>query len=207
MYIIRPKGSLGNFQKMVNGTRDPRVGTTWHRDGPPRERTEWLSFLHARDVPESGRDTIYADAEAAYERLSPSVREYLDTLSAQNDWGPTQMKTAGPDYPKNGYAHPVVMVDEQGRKSIYVDGGYTRRINGLRKEESDWLLDFLKGLVDVPELQCRVSWRPGTLVIWDNEKTWHYIVRDNDYDRVLHRIMVNARPLDSQGRGQNLTKH
>ena len=45
---------------------------------------------------------------------------------------------------------------------------------------------------DVPELQLRVSWDKGTLVMWDNERTQHYIVRDTQYDRVMHRVMVNT---------------
>ena len=36
----------------------------------------------------------------------------MDTLSAQNDWG-AQGATQSADYPKNGYAHPVIMVDEE----------------------------------------------------------------------------------------------
>ena len=54
-----------------------------------------------------------------------------------------------------------------GVKSIYVNEQFTRRIVGLRKEESDLLLNFLydhlaKGL----DFQTRVKWEPGSVVVW-----------------------------------------
>ena len=164
----------------------PDVGDSWHTDGPPRKKTQWYTFLHARQVPPFGRDTLFADMEAAHERLSPSLRGYLESLTAMNSWG-----LSDPD--AEPVEHPVVMTDpDNGRKSIYVNRLYTMSINGLRKEESDLLLRYLYDLAKVPELQVRVTWKPGTLTIWDNEKTQHYLVRDQPYDRVMHRVMVNT---------------
>ena len=37
-----------------------------------------------------------------------------------------------------------------------------------RKEESQMLLAYLFAQTDVPEIQLRVRWEPGTLVLWDN---------------------------------------
>ena len=85
----------------------------------------------------------------------------------------------------------VVEDPDSGVKSLYVNQLYTTRIRELREEESDVLLAYLFRQTAVPELQLRVSWRPGTLVIWDNEKTQHYIVRDRPHARVMHRVMVN----------------
>lgn len=79
---------------------------------------------------------------------------------------------------------------ETGKKSIYVNPDFTRRIKGLRKEESDWLLSFLYKLPLIPELQLRAPWKNGTLVIWDNERVQHYAIRDKVYDRILHRTMI-----------------
>ncbi len=162
------------------------VGDSWHTDGPPREKTQWYTFLQAIDVPAYGRDTLFADMEGAYRRLSPPLREFLETLTALNSWG-----SAKPDAVP--VVHPVVMEDpDTGVKSLYVNQLYTTRIRELREEESDTLLAYLFRQTAVPELQLRVSWRPGTLVIWDNEKTQHYIVRDKPHPRVMHRVMVNT---------------
>ena len=74
------------------------VGDSWHTDGPPREKTQWFTFLQAIDVPPFGRDTLFADMVGALSRLSPALREFLETLTAWNSWG-----AAKPD------AEPVVL--------------------------------------------------------------------------------------------------
>ena len=44
----------------------------------------------------------------------------------------------------------------------------TRYIVGYKKEESDFLLKFLYDHIALSQdLQCRVRWRPGTVVVWD----------------------------------------
>ena len=162
------------------------VGDSWHTDGPPREKTQWYTFLQAIDVPPFGRDTLFADMEAAYRRLSPALQEFLGSLTALNSWG-----AAKPD--AEPVVHPVVMEDpDTGVRSLYVNQLYTTRIRELSEEESDVLLAYLFRQTAVPELQLRVSWRAGMLVIWDNEKTQHYVVRDRPYPRVMHRVMVNT---------------
>ena len=162
------------------------VGDSWHTDGPPREKTQWFTFLQAVEVPPFGRDTLFADMVGAYERLSPPLKEFLEGLTALNSWGASKPEA-------EPVVHPVVMEDpDTGIKSLYVNQLYTTRICELRQDESDVLLAFLFRQTAVPELQLRVSWQPGTLVIWDNEKTQHYVVRDKPYDRVMHRVMVNT---------------
>jgi taurine dioxygenase len=157
---------------------------TWHTDGATREDTAWLSLLKAVDVPPVGRDTLFADMEAVYERLSPPMREFLGTLDALHSWGAQQ-----PDAPP--VQHPVVREDpETGRRWVYVNRLYTRKIVGLTDAESDSLLRYLFELVHAPECQLRVSWTPDTLVMWDNETTQHYLVLDVVYPRVMHRVMV-----------------
>lgn len=88
----------------------------WHTDGPPRELTHWYTFLHAVEIPEIGRDTLFADMVTAFERLSPPFQEFLCGLTAQNEWDR--------DVPE-GYvpvAHPVVMKDPTtGQRSLYVN--------------------------------------------------------------------------------------
>lgn len=53
-----------------------------------------------------------------------------------------------------------------GDKSLYVNSGFTRRIVGLRKEESDTLLSFLfDHIARGADFQARVRWEPGTVVV------------------------------------------
>jgi sulfonate dioxygenase len=48
------------------------------------------------------------------------------------------------------------------------DGIVTRYIVGYKKEESDFLLKFLYDHIALSQdIQTRVRWRPGTVVVWD----------------------------------------
>jgi sulfonate dioxygenase len=54
----------------------------------------------------------------------------------------------------------------QGRDLL--TGTVTRYIVGYKKEESDWLLKFLYDHIALSQdLQTRVRWLPGTVVVWD----------------------------------------
>ena len=164
----------------------PAVEDDWHTDGSTRPHPSWLSFLHAHRVPEYGRDTLFADMDAAYDRLSSPLQSFLDGMTALHSWG-----TQKPDAPP--VERPVILTDPHtGRKTLYVSRVYTRQIVGLRKEESDALLELLFRQALVPELQLRVSWKPGTLTVWDNKRVQHYAVRDRVSDRILHRVMIDT---------------
>jgi taurine dioxygenase len=160
------------------------VTDNWHSDRSPEHETDYVSFLQAIEIPPYGRDTVFADMEAAYENLSAPIRRMLDGLVAIHSYG-----AADPSKPP--VEHPLVYVDPRtGRKTLYVNKVYTRAIKGFRPDESEALLAFLFRQAHVPEFQCRLSWRPGTIVAWDNQRTQHYIVQDKPHARVMHRVMV-----------------
>ncbi|HEX4737297.1 MAG TPA: TauD/TfdA family dioxygenase [Allosphingosinicella sp.] len=163
------------------------VTDSWHTDASPRRHTDLTSFLQAVDVPPYGRDTMFADMEAAYDNLSPPLKTLLEGLVAVHSWG-----KARPHEPP--VEHEVVFEDPRtGRKSIFVNKVYTRSIKGLRQDESDAILSFLFEQAHIPEHQLRATWKPGTIVAWDNQRTQHYIVQDMPYRRVMHRVMVYRR--------------
>lgn len=73
------------------------------------------------------------------------------------------------------HIHPVVRRHPvTGEEALYVNKQFTRRIVGLKKEESEAILKFIydhmAGSVD---LQARVHWSPNTVVLWDNRVTAH----------------------------------
>jgi taurine dioxygenase len=170
---------------IVSDAADPAIaGDSWHTDGATRESTAWVTFLQSVDVPPYGRDTLFADGEAIYDSLSDPMKAFLDDKKAVQAWGKYK-----PDAP--GIEHPVVTANPRtGRKRLYVNRMYTQAIVGLHPDESAHLLEFLFGLARVPEVQFRVNWGPATIVLWDNESTSHYGVRDYAYRRVQHRVMA-----------------
>jgi taurine dioxygenase len=161
---------------------------TWHTDGlgANRELSRSITLLQAVDVPPYGRrDTMFSDMEAAFERLSPPMQRLLEGLTGIHAWG--TLKPGAPPC-----EHAMVKRDAHtGRKALYANNYYTRSIKELNAQESASLLGLLCQLANAPEIQARVSWKPGTLVIWDNEKTQHYLVHDYPYRRVMHRVMAS----------------
>jgi taurine dioxygenase len=160
------------------------ITDSWHTDASPRTDTNLTSFLQAVEVPPYGRDTMFADMEAAYDNLSAPLKAMLEGMVAVHSWG-----KARPHEPP--VEHPVIHQDQRtGRKSLFVNKVYTRSIKGLRQDESDFILSFLFEQAHIPEHQLRATWKPGTIVAWDNLRTQHYIVQDLPYRRVMHRVMV-----------------
>jgi len=162
---------------------DPK--NTWHTDGSTRKNTRFISVLQGIELPEYGRDTLFSDMVTAYEMLSEAMKTFLDGLVAEHSWGAQK-----PDEPS--VYHPLVLEDPgSGAKALYVNHTYTRSISNLRSDESKALLDFLFDQARIPELQLRVTWRPGTIVMWNNELTQHALIRDRPYRRIMHRVMVS----------------
>lgn len=183
-------------------------GNAWHSDFSFLEEPPMGSLLYARDVPDHGGDTLFADMYAAYEALSPGLRRMLDGLKAIHTGKPYGVGGVPADLrvsrsigiERNNreadreVAHPVVRVHPAtGRKALFVNAIYTTRFQDMTAAESRPLLDFLFAHATQPEFTCRLRWRPGDLAVWDNRCTLHYAV--NDYDgqrRLMHRTTIKG---------------
>jgi taurine dioxygenase len=187
-----------------NHAGNPTDNDAWHTDVTFIETPPLGALLYAKLLPDNGGDTIWADMQAAYEALSKPMRELLVNLDAVHDFARgfpaklTVAKAAGEDkYAKAvdehpPVVHPVVRTHpETGADSLFVNYGFTDRIKGLRRNESDAILAMLFDHVKKPEFHVRWKWKPNALAFWDNRITQHYAV--NDYlpaRRVMHRATV-----------------
>jgi hypothetical protein len=107
--------------------------------------------------------------------------------------GLEQNVRADPDPQRTPVAaiHPVVRVHpETGRKSLFVNEHFTRRIVELSHQESDALLAFLTSWATRPQFTVRYHWTAGTIAMWDNRCTQHCVLNDFEGDRVIQRVTV-----------------
>ena len=156
----------------------------WHSDVTWRDAPSLGSILRAIEVPPHGGDTLFADMYAAYDGLSPAMQAWICNLTAEHDIARVFGKRLGVDaetlrakYPVQ--THPVVRTHpETGRRGIYVNTGFTEKINGLSRKESDSLLAHLYAQAAIPENQCRFVWRANSIAFWDNRASQHYAVSD-----------------------------
>ncbi|MCW2681695.1 MAG: taurine dioxygenase [Frankiales bacterium] len=83
--------------------------------------------------------------------------------------------------------HPVVRVHpETGRRSLFVNPGFTTHIKDVSDAESRALLDLFFAHLTKPEHVVRHRWSDGDVAMWDNRST----ARDANRDYgVAHRVM------------------
>jgi len=187
------------------------IGGGWHADHSYDPDPALGSILVARELPEAGGDTMFANMYAAYDSLSDGLKRTLATLRARHsnkhlygeggfyrksDLG-AQLKTDGV---VSEAVHPVVITHpDSGRKALYVNPGHTLHFEGWSRPESQSLLQYLYTHATQPELTCRFRWTPGAVAFWDNRCSWHYAI--NDYHgsrRLMHRITLAGVSLGAQ---------
>ena len=87
--------------------------------------------------------------------------------------------------------HPVVRVHPcSGRRALYVNEHFTRRIVELSQPESDLLLAYLTRWVHSERFTVRYRWSPGTIAMWDNRSTQHFVLNDFVGERIIQRVTV-----------------
>ena len=163
----------------------------WHADLTSKPEPPSVRLLQAIQLPEYGGDTLWASAEAAYERLSAPLRDLADSLTAIHALSPITVTQWGKRPGSFHWAeHPVVRVHPQtGRRSLLVNPRFTQEIVGLRPHESAAVLKVFYDHLILPEHQVRFHWEVGSLAIWDNRNSIHYAADDYGSAR---RIMYGS---------------
>jgi len=178
----------------------------WHTDVTFTQTPPMAGILAAKQLPSVGGDTLWSSNLAAYQGLSEPMKRLLDGLTAEHSvvksfppgrWGADPAfkerydRAVAKHPPVN---HPVVRTHPvSGRKALFVNEGFTMRINELSVRESETLLSFLFAHAGRPEFIIRWQWQPDDLAFWDNRITQHYAVADYLPERrIMHRATVNG---------------
>ncbi|MEZ5909255.1 MAG: TauD/TfdA family dioxygenase [Hyphomicrobiaceae bacterium] len=179
-----------------------KAGWFWHTDLSYQKIPSKASFLHGLEIPSMGGDTMFASTAAAYDALSDKMKAFLDTLTAEHDFRQGYEKYSkrwAAPIPEEAFKarppviHPVVRTHpETGRKSLYVNEGYTTRIMELSHEESEALLNFLFRHSTRAEFVYRHHWSARDLVMWDNRATIHQALSDYNEPRYMHRTTISG---------------
>lgn len=183
-------------------TETESFGSFWHSDSAYTERPPKITMLYARQVPPRGGDTLFADMYGLYDDLSDGLKRTLSKLRAVNSASVVPrdediyeaVKSKNSDKSDQFAIHPVIRShDETGREAVYVNSIHTLGFDGMTREESLPLLDYLYRRVSRPEYSFRLNWQADTLAMWDNRCTQHYALNDyHGYRRVMHRIIIEG---------------
>lgn len=160
------------------------IADEWHSDLTCQAQPSILAILNMVECPDVGGDTMWANMYKAYEALSAPMKDLCEGLTALHDAHPHGR-------PEQMSVHPVVRVHPvTGRKSLFVNEHFTRRIVELSHEESGVLLRHLTRWVSKPSFTVRYHWTRGTIAMWDNRCTQHYVLDDFEGERVIQRVTI-----------------
>jgi taurine dioxygenase len=200
--------------EIVKEEGDTRAfGEVWHTDQMFNPKPAKATILYAKETPNVGGDTMFANMYLAYEALSEPMQALLagvrtwnvgdrKKLSQAGAMGPARQgsysgnaamaaKVRDPGDLQTEAAHPLVRTHpETGRKTLYI-GNHTQTLEGFKHSEARPIIDFLMAHAVQPELTCRFRWEVGSMAIWDNRCTQHRAL--NDYHgkrRRMHRITI-----------------
>ena len=131
-----------------------------------------------------GGDTVWANAGAAYDALSPRMQEFLLGLTARHDAGEKfwfeMRRTLGEEPAQRardhfgGNSHPIIAAHPiTGRPLLFVNPGYTVAVNELGDREGAGLLRLLFEHIGDPSFHYKHRWQPGDVVIWDEHLVTH----------------------------------
>jgi len=183
---------------------DVRDNAIWHTDVTFLPTPALGAVLSAKQLPAYGGDTLWASGIAAFEALSKPLQTLLDGLTATHDftrsfpverfgstaddlarWEETRRKNPP-------LSHPVIRTHPvSGRKALFVNDGFTTRINELESAESEAILKLLFAHTTRPEFTIRWRWQENDIAMWDNRVTQHYAVDDyRPQRRIMHRATI-----------------
>ncbi|MFI8376309.1 taurine dioxygenase [Pseudomonas helleri] len=183
---------------------DVRDNAVWHTDVTFLPTPAMGAVLSAKQLPAYGGDTLWASGIAAFEGLSKPLQVLLDGLTATHDFtksfplerfGSTPEDLARWEQTRKSnppLSHPVIRTHPvSGRKSLFVNEGFTTKINELSEAESEAILKLLFAHATRPEYTIRWRWQENDVAFWDNRVTQHYAVDDyRPNRRVMHRATI-----------------
>jgi alpha-ketoglutarate-dependent 2,4-dichlorophenoxyacetate dioxygenase len=165
---IRPRDDETRQYAMAN--------RLWHSDSSFREYPAKYSMLSAREVPEDGGETQFADMRAAYEALPEKWKEMIQGLSARHVASQSR-RTINflKELPQDELPpvdRPIVRRAPCGRKSLFV-GSHASHIVGWPVPEGRVMILDLIEFATQREFVYTHHWKANDFVIWDNRSTLH----------------------------------
>lgn len=203
LLITYRRADSGEFERVFSANTH---SVLWHSDISYELQPSGTTFFTVLEGPETGGDTIFADAVEAYKRLSPEFQKRLlglHVLHTSEDQASNSRTQGGVERRKPvSNIHPLIRIHPATKeKYIYINRPFSRRIVELKEQESAFLLEFLyKHIEQSHDLQLRAKWEPNTVAVWDNRCVQHSAIIDweTSVSRHAFRITPQAeRPVEN----------
>lgn len=172
----------------------------WHTDSTYEPELPLLAMLHALEVPSSKGGTVFADMGAAYDALSPAMKEKLAGLTGLHGHsdGPVGVRLYAPEEQDTlsgkkfaEQARPAVIAHPvTGRPILFINPMHVHGFVGMERAEAWELIEELARHATQDRFVYYHSWRVGDLVMWDERATMHRGA--GDYRPEERRVMLRT---------------
>jgi alpha-ketoglutarate-dependent taurine dioxygenase len=195
-YVINSEAQKKIYKTMGGrAVTEPRdLAREWHSDSTFETAPSDFSFLKMEETPPHGGDTLWCSGYEIYDRISPSFRAYLETLtatcaqpvfkSAATAGGYEVMSPRGsPLNVGDEFAphHPVVRTNRiTGWKAIFAGAGlHVTRIDGVYSHEDQLIREYIvRQVTRSHDCIARMKWTRNAAAIWNNSCVWHAATPD-----------------------------
>ncbi|KAJ3113622.1 hypothetical protein HDU96_003153 [Phlyctochytrium bullatum] len=181
-----------NPDDIVEYARDLAAKDFVHTDVSYEIQPPSYTFLKLDHIPPTGGDTLWFSSYAAYEKLSPTFKKFLEGLTAIHSGvrqAEDSIRRGGPNRREPVETeHPVVRTHPvTGRKALYVNPVFTRRIPQLSAHESQLVLNYLYQHIQTGyDFTVRFKWSTNSIALWDNRVTNHAATFDFGTNYIRH---------------------
>jgi len=196
IYVINSEAQKGLYKTMggKNFSEPKNLEREWHSDATFEVCPSDFSCLVMEETPPHGGDTLWCSGYEVYDRISPPMQKFLESLTATCAQPVFKSACAAGNYeimsprgsPLNigdtfAPVHPVVRTNRQtGWKSIFAGVGlHVTRINEVYDYEDKMIRDYILRLI-MRNHDCvaRMHWTKGAAAIWNNSCVWHAATPD-----------------------------
>ena len=154
----------------------------WHTDHSFKEVPPKATLLHGHEIPSEAGQTRFCNTKNAYKDLPAPTKQRLEGLMAVHSYDTERaparamVRTAEEISETPDVVHPLVRThDETGEKALYFNSNRTDRVIGLKRVESDQLLDHIHDRMTQPQYRYDHNWCVGDTVVWDNRCLIHSV--------------------------------
>jgi alpha-ketoglutarate-dependent 2,4-dichlorophenoxyacetate dioxygenase len=181
-YVARPPGTPVIVEATETGPSagDEASWEPWRSDGSFKDPPVTLSIRAAVAVNGDAGTTEVADLRAAYDALSPAMRDRLEGLTVWHSavWvraalGEVAVEPTADPTELPGAAHPLVRRHPAtGRRALFL-GQNACHVLGMEQAEAGRLLEDLTREACSPPRVYAHEWRPGDVLLWDCRSVVH----------------------------------
>ena len=183
----------------------------WHTDVAYEDPPNSATIVYSIKTPTAGEAPTYvADMFSAYDALSESMKDRIDSLTVLHHYGnrydteegsPTAAETLTKSQKSRveNVFHPLVQRHPaSGRKSLYGAAGSSFGIVGMPDDEALSLLHELAEHATQPQFTTAYNYSEGDIACWDTFSTLHKAPvqkparREDPHARMLWRVSVTG---------------